>query len=68
MEDSGESLHTTYKNKYMTDIEKFKMNVTVVNGQNMKCGLKGSVNMKLKGGETFNLTKVLYVPQSVYML
>ena len=52
----------------MTDIEKFKMNVTVVNGQNMKCGLKGSVNMKLKGGERFNLTKVLYVPQSVYML
>ena len=39
--------------------------MTVVNGQKMKCNLKGSVNMKLKGGETVNLTKVLYVSQSV---
>ena len=27
--------------------KEFKIDVTVVNGQNMKCGIKGKVNMKL---------------------
>ena len=31
----------------------------------MKCELKGSVNMKLQGGQTVKLTKVLYLPQAV---
>ena len=62
---SGASLHITYKNKDMTDIEKCKINVIMGNGQNMKCGLKGSVNKKLKVGETVNLTRFLYIPQAV---
>ena len=39
--------------------------MTVVNGKKMKVELKSSVNMKLKGEETFSMTKVLYVPQTV---
>ena len=31
----------------------------------MKCELKGTVNMKLQGGETVKLTDILYVPQAV---
>ena len=31
----------------------------------MNCELKGTVNMKLQGGETVKFTDVLYVPQSV---
>ena len=34
----------------------------------MKWKLKGSVNMKMQGGETVNLEKVLYVPKSVKKL
>ena len=49
----------------MTYVEKCEINVTVLNGQNMKCKLKGSVNMKLQDGQMVNLTKVLYVPQAV---
>ena len=49
----------------MADVEKCKINATVENGQNMKCELKGSVNMKLQGGQTVKLTKVLYLPQAV---
>ena len=59
------SFQITYKKKDMTDIEKCEINVTVGNGQKMKCELKGSVHVKLKGGETVNLTEVLYIPQSV---
>ena len=40
--------HVTYKKKDMTDVEKFEINVTVVNGQKVKCKLKGSVNMKFQ--------------------
>ena len=49
----------------MTSIGKYKINVTVGNSQNMKCELKGSVNMKLKGDEMFKLTEVLYITQAV---
>ena len=49
----------------MTDVEKCEINVTVGNGQKMKCGLKGSVNMKLQDAQTVKLTEVLYVPQAV---
>ena len=35
----------------MTDVENFEINVTVVNGQKMKCELKGSINTKLQYGE-----------------
>ena len=31
----------------------------------MKCELKGSVNMKIQGGETVELSEVLYVHQAV---
>ena len=31
----------------------------------MKCGLKGSVNMKFQDGKTVNITKALYVPQAL---
>ena len=37
----------------------------VGNCQNMKCELKGTVNMKLQGGEKSNLENVIYVPQPV---
>ena len=49
----------------MTDVEKCEINGIVVNGQKMKCDIKGSVNMKLQGGQTLNLIKVLYVTQAV---
>ena len=47
----------------MKDMDKCKINVTVGNVQKMKWELKGSVNMKLKGGETVKMTKDLYVTQ-----
>ena len=37
----------------------------MVNGQKMKCEIKFLVNMKLKGGETVKITKVIYIPQAV---
>ena len=49
----------------MTEVEKCDINVTVGNGQKMKCALKCSVSMKLKDGKTVKLTEVLYVPQAV---
>ena len=49
----------------MKNIEEFKIYVTVRTGQKMKCELKGTVNMNIKGGEMVNLTEVLYVPQAV---
>ena len=57
--------HTSHiRKKDMTDVEKCEINVTVVNGHNMKCGIKGSVNMKIQDGKTVKLTKVLYIPQA----
>ena len=50
--------------KDMADVNKCEINVTVGNDQKMKCELKGSVNMKTKGGEKVKLTKLLYVPQA----
>ena len=44
---------------------KCEINVTAGNGQNMKCDLKGSVNMKMQGGEMVNLIEFLYIPQAV---
>ena len=38
--------------------------MTFVNGQMMKCELKGTVNMEFQGGEMVKLTDVLNVPQS----
>ena len=49
----------------MTVVEKYVINVTVGNGQKMKCELKGSVNMKLQDRQTLKLTEVLYVTQAV---
>ena len=63
--DSGTSSHITHKKKCMTDVKKCDINVTVGNIHNMKCELKGSVNMKIKYGQTVKLTEVLYVPQAV---
>ena len=45
--DSGASSHITYKKKDMTQVERCDINVTVRNGQKMKCKLKDYVNMKL---------------------
>ena len=59
------SSHTTHKNKDMTDVEKCEIGGTVINGQKMKCGLKGSVKMKPQDGQTVKLTEVLHVPQAV---
>ena len=39
----GTSSHITYKKKDMTDVENFGINVTVENGQKMKCELKGYI-------------------------
>ena len=44
------SSHITHKKKYMTDVEKYNINVTVGNGQKMKFQLKGSANMMLQDG------------------
>ena len=63
--DSGASSHITHKNKEMTDVEKCDINVTMGNGQKMKCKLKGYINMKLNYGQTVKLTEVLYVPQTM---
>ena len=52
----------------MKDFEKCEINVTLVNGQKMKCELKGLVNMNMQGRETVKLTKALYVPQVVKKL
>ena len=49
----------------MKDVEKCDINVTVGNGQKMKCELKVSVNMNLQDGQTVKLTKVMYATQSV---
>ena len=57
------SSHITYRKKEMAYIERCGINVTVGNVQNMKCKLKGSVNMKFQDGKTVNITKFLYVPQ-----
>ena len=34
----------------LTGVEECKINITVGNGQKMKCELKDTVNMKLHGG------------------
>ena len=52
----------------MRDVEKCEINVTLGNAQKTKCELKGSVNTKMKLEEMVNLTKVLYVTQSVNKL
>ena len=43
----------------MIDVEKCEINVTVGNGQKMKCDIKGYVNMYLQDGKMVKLTKVL---------
>ena len=48
MGDSGASLHKIYNKKDMADVEKCEINVTVGNGQKMKCELKGLVSMKMQ--------------------
>ena len=55
--DSGASSHISHKKKDTNDVKKCEINVTVGNGQKMKCELKGSVNMKLKDGQTVKLTR-----------
>ena len=49
----------------MTDIGKCEIDVTVGNGQKMKCKLKAPVNINPKVGEMVNLTKFIYVTQGV---
>ena len=62
---SSGSLHIKYKKRDMTNVEKCDINITVGNDQNMKCKLKGSVNVKLKDVKTVKLTEFLYIPQAV---
>ena len=59
------SSHITHKKKDMTDVKTCEINFTVVNGQKIKCKLKGYVNMKLQYRQTVKITKVFYVPQAV---
>ena len=47
---SGAPSHITYRNKNMTNMKEFKIGVTVINYQKMKCEIKGTVDMKLQGG------------------
>ena len=61
----GASPHSTHREKDMTEVEKCDINVTVGNGQKMKCELKGFVNMKLQDVQTVKLTEVLYVSQAI---
>ena len=49
----------------MTYVKKYEINFTVGNGQTMKCEIKGSVNIKIKNGQTVNHNEVLYLPQAV---
>ena len=63
--ESSVSSHITCTSKNLTNIEECKIDVRVRNGQNMKCELKGTVNMKLQGGKTLQLNSVLYATQSV---
>ena len=65
MGDSRASSNITYIKKDMTTIEECKIDATIGNGKNMKCDLKGTVNMKHQGGGMVKLTEVLYVPQAV---
>ena len=58
------SLHITSTKKNITNVEECKIDVTLRNGQNMRCELKGMVNNKLQGWETVKLNYVLYVLQS----
>ena len=44
---------------------KCEINVIAGNVQKMKWNLKGSVKMKMQGGEMVNLIKFLYIPQAV---
>ena len=57
--------HISHTRRKMTNIEECKIIVTVRNGNNMKCKLKGTVNIKIQGGKTVKLTEVQYVPQAV---
>ena len=50
------SSHITHKKKDMTDVKTCEINFTVVNGQKIKCKLKGYVNINLKDGQTVKLT------------
>ena len=63
--DSGASSYITYKKKDMTYVKKCEINVTLGNGQRMKCEMKGSVNMKLQDGKTVKFPRFLYLPQAV---
>ena len=49
----------------MTNIEECNIDVTLKNGQKLKCDLKFTVNMKLQVGETVKSSEVLYVSQAV---
>ena len=59
--DSGVPSNIKYTNNKLTTVEEYRIDVTVVNVQNMKCELKGMVNMKLQGKGGFKLNKVLYM-------
>ena len=65
LRESGASSYITYTKNNLTNIEECNIDVTVVNGQKMKCDIKGKVHMKLQGGETLKFNDVLYVPQEV---
>ena len=63
--DSRLSSQITDKKKEMKDVKKYEINVTMGNGQKMKCELKGSINISLQDGQMMKLTKILYMPQAV---
>ena len=58
-------MYIAYTKNKLTYVEVCNIDVTVGNGQKMKCELKVTVNIKLKGGEKVNLDNILYVNQDV---
>ena len=49
--ESVASLHIPYMKNNLTNVEEFKINVTVRNGQKMKCELSNMLYMKLIKGK-----------------
>ena len=49
------SSQRTYTKNNLIDVEEFSIEVTVKNGHKIKCKLKGTLNMKLQGGDKVKL-------------
>ena len=63
--DRGAPSQIKYTKDNFTNTEEYKIDVTFKNVQKMKCELKGTVDMKIKVGETVTLNVILYIRQDV---